>query len=325
MDRIASYEQQASLLEDQVSVLVEDDDIVRANDSDDESVTSYPRFGIFANDELMVDRLEEGNHEYDILKRSFAGATRKSGKNINVVGVHKKNYHKSVMDVARFEAFKVYASAVASRNSGEANIRYGWYGGSRDEICEILKHGFRRFANKTVSYGRGVCLSAANSPIESVKTSVADSDGVRHMLLCRVILGNPENISFGSPKGYPSSSEFDSGVDNASNPTNYVIWEHNMNTHILPAFIISFKGDPIEGEQANIQGSRAVRIPTSPHMSINGLIKQLTNYLSSSKMASIKKLHQAYSMKRISRPAFIRCLRANAGDDVLRAVVQRIR
>ncbi|GJR21225.1 probable inactive poly [ADP-ribose] polymerase SRO2 [Tanacetum coccineum] len=231
MDRIASYKHQAaSLLEDQVSVVVEDHDIVRANDSDDESVTSCPRFGIFAKDELMVDRLEEGNHDYDILKESFL------------------NYDKSVMDVARFDAFKVYASAVASRNSGEANIRYGWYGGSRDEICEILKHGFRRFTNKTMLYGRGVCLSPANSPTESFKSI-----------------------------------------------------------------------NPIEGEQANIQGSRAVRIPTSPHMSINGLIRQLTNYLSSSKMASIKKLHQAYSMKRISRPAFIRCLRANAGDDVLRA------
>ncbi|GKA95517.1 probable inactive poly [ADP-ribose] polymerase SRO2 [Tanacetum coccineum] len=293
MDRIASYKHQAaSLLEDQVSVVVEDHDIVRANDSDDECVTSCPRFGIFANDELMVDRLEGGNHDYDILKRSFVGGTKKSGKNINAVGIHKKNYDKSVMDV---DTFKVYASAVASKNSGEANIRYGWYG-----VVLVM-----RFL--------------------SITTSVADSDGLRHVLLCRVVLGNPETISFGSPKGYPSSPEFDSGVDNISNPTNYVIWEHNMNTHILPAFIISFKGDPIEGEQANIQGSRAVRIPTSPHMSINGLIRQLTNYLSSSKMASIKKLHQAYSMKRISRPAFIRCLRANAGDDVLRAVVQRIR
>ncbi|GKA59057.1 probable inactive poly [ADP-ribose] polymerase SRO2 [Tanacetum coccineum] len=41
-------------------------------------------------------------------------------------------------------------------------------------------------------------------------------------------------------------------------------------------------------------------------------------------MASIKKLYQAYSMKRISRPAFIRRLRANAGDDVLLAVVQHM-
>ncbi|GKE66456.1 probable inactive poly [ADP-ribose] polymerase SRO2, partial [Tanacetum coccineum] len=69
---------------------------------------------------------------------------------------------------------------------------------------------------------------------------------------------------------------------------------------------IMVHGDPIEGEQVNIQVSQAARIPTSPHMSFNGLIRQLTNYLSSSKMASIKKLYQAYSMKRISRPAFIR-------------------
>ncbi|GKA95515.1 hypothetical protein Tco_0817553 [Tanacetum coccineum] len=67
----------------------------------------------------MVDRLEGGNHDYDILKRSFVGGTKKSGKNINVVGIHKKNYDKSVMDV---DTFKVYASAVASKNSGEANI-----------------------------------------------------------------------------------------------------------------------------------------------------------------------------------------------------------
>ncbi|GKE00185.1 hypothetical protein Tco_1388168 [Tanacetum coccineum] len=114
----------------------------------------------------MVDRLEGGNHDYDILKRSFVGGTKKSGKNINVVGIHKKNYDKSVMDVASFDTFKVYASAVASKNSGEANIRYGWYGGSRDEIFEVLKHGFRRFTNKTMSYCRGVCLSPVNSPIE---------------------------------------------------------------------------------------------------------------------------------------------------------------
>nr|GEY98472.1 probable inactive poly [ADP-ribose] polymerase SRO2 [Tanacetum cinerariifolium] len=127
----------------------------------------------------MVDRLEEGNHDYDILKRSFVGGTRKSGKNINVVGIHKKNYDKSVMDVARFDTFKVYASAVASRNSGEANIKYGWYGGSRDEICEILKHGFRRFTNKTVSYGRGICLSPANSPMErELSGSSVDKTGV---------------------------------------------------------------------------------------------------------------------------------------------------
>ena len=53
----------------------------------------------------------------------------------------------------------------------------------------------------------------------SVKGSAAESeDGMRFLLLSRVILGKSEVVPRGSTQSCPSSPEFDSGVDNLSSP-----------------------------------------------------------------------------------------------------------
>ena len=41
--------------------------------------------------------------------------------------------------------------------------------------------------------------------VDSVQSSVVDEDGLRHVLLCRVILGNSELVHPGSKQCYPSS------------------------------------------------------------------------------------------------------------------------
>lgn len=68
-----------------------------------------------------------------------------------------------------------------------------------------------------------------------------DENGVQHIVLCRVIMGNMEVIHLGSEQCYPSSEDFDSGVDDLHNPRHYIIWNMNMNTHIYPEFVVSFK------------------------------------------------------------------------------------
>lgn len=68
-----------------------------------------------------------------------------------------------------------------------------------------------------------------------------DEKGLRHMVLCRVILGNTEVVNPGSKQFYPSDQCFDSGVDDMQNPNHYVIWNMNMNTHIFPECVVSFK------------------------------------------------------------------------------------
>lgn len=75
----------------------------------------------------------------------------------------------------------------------------------------------------------------------SVEGSNVDEDGLRHLLLCRVILGRPEVVHPGSEQYHPSSEEFDSGVDNHIAPKRYIVWSTYMNTHILPEYVISFR------------------------------------------------------------------------------------
>lgn len=75
-------------------------------------------------------------------------------------------------------------------------------------------------------------------------SSTVDEDGLRHLLLCRVIVGKAEEIPAGSNQFHPTSEEFDSGVDNLLSPNWFVIWPSHMNTHILPEFVVSFRTSP---------------------------------------------------------------------------------
>ncbi|KAL3627638.1 hypothetical protein CASFOL_029001 [Castilleja foliolosa] len=158
------------------------------------------------------------------------------GEGTVVVAVHEIKYTGQV----RLECFR---QAVAARRGGDANVQYGWYGGSRAEICDILRYGFGRCGifDEGLSHGVGVYLSPENNQLDSVMRTREDENGIRHMLLCRIILGKTENIRAGSEQVYPSSTEFDTGVDNPLEPSTYIIWSAYMNSHILPVSIFSFK------------------------------------------------------------------------------------
>lgn len=82
-----------------------------------------------------------------------------------------------------------------------------------------------------------------------VLSALEDENGLRHMLLCRVILGNTEIIEASSKQFQPTCQDFDSGVDNYLAPKTYIIWPSNMNSHILPNFLVSFKGPLSLGKQ----------------------------------------------------------------------------
>lgn len=85
-----------------------------------------------------------------------------------------------------------------------------------------------------------------------MKNSLLDKEGMQHMLLCRVILGNQEEVHPGSDQCHPSSVEFDSGVDSLLVPKKFIFWSTNMNTHILPEYIISFKAP------SSVKGKRLI-------------------------------------------------------------------
>lgn len=87
----------------------------------------------------------------------------------------------------------------------------------------------------------------------SVKSSRVDEEGIRYLILCRVILGKLEIVHPGSEQCHPSTEEYDSGVDSLSSPKKYIVWCTRMNTHVLPECIVSFKVHFMKGMNRNIQ------------------------------------------------------------------------
>ncbi|KAH9616747.1 hypothetical protein KSS87_009815 [Heliosperma pusillum] len=140
---------------------------------------------------------------------------------------------------------------------GDANIRYAWFGSTKEASAGIMAYGLGHFGLQQIksTYGLGLHLAAAScvntSLVERIRypaycTDCAnncdvDENGVRYMVFCRVIMGNMEMVHAGSKQFHPSNEDFDSGVDDLKNPQQYVVWSMNINTHIYPEYVVSFR------------------------------------------------------------------------------------
>ncbi|WJZ82748.1 hypothetical protein VitviT2T_002479 [Vitis vinifera] len=143
---------------------------------------------------------------------------------------------------ARLELFQKQVE-ITSKYRTEANVRYAWLASSKEALSSIMMYGLGHYgtSQEKLTYGIGVHLTAVNFPYISANYCDVDENGVQHVVLCRVILGNMELVHLGSKQCYPSCEDFDSGVDDLQNPRHYIVWNMNMNTHIYPEFVVSFK------------------------------------------------------------------------------------
>ncbi|XP_041015951.1 probable inactive poly [ADP-ribose] polymerase SRO2 [Juglans microcarpa x Juglans regia] len=317
-------------VESQTSESIDDDEISDAGSVIEESTPPSPHptsHSLFARDGLAA--VGEGSIEHDVIKNVFLHGMGDICKDTDVVAMHKSSPTTSsglASKKARLDSFRIFSEAMANKCGGDANTRYAWYGGTRDDIREIVKYGFSQCARPShgPSYGFGLHLAPAKFAIDGAASSAVDEDGLRHVLLCRVIMGNMETVCPGSKQSHPSSRNFDSGVDNPSAPRRYVVWSAFMNSHILPAYIITFKvPDHCLTRIPNLQPNNPR--PSTPWMSIPALMTVLSRTLSPSKMALIHKSHKDFRALQISRPRFIQMLRLTAGDELLAATVKRYR
>ncbi|CAA3006980.1 probable inactive poly [ADP-ribose] polymerase SRO2 isoform X1 [Olea europaea subsp. europaea] len=274
--------------QDQVSITVDDhhQEIVAAAAADSECESSNPdveKFEFFTGNGMI--RLDEEKNEHIVIKDSFLMGMRLLGKESDVVAIH-KNLYSSRTGMVRMEAFRIFSAAVAEKCGGDANVKYAWYGGSRDELCEIIGYGFSRCKEPQngVSHGIGIHLSPTNAAIDGAMLAEEDDNGLRHMLLCRVILGKPEVVSAGSGQFEPSSENFDSGIDNPLAPKKYIIWRAYMNSHIFPNYIISFRTP---------KNYYCVK-PKSPSMKFPMLLNVLSNFLDPSRMKLISRYYKDF-------------------------------
>ncbi|KAI3687624.1 hypothetical protein L1987_81324 [Smallanthus sonchifolius] len=191
------------------------------------------------------------------------------GDNLNADLLEVKKYSSSFTE-AQLELFQKQVE-ITQKLRGKANVQYGWLAAAGCAPSGLMFYGPN--GPKLGKYGYGVHLAAVHSAHSSAMICDVDEKGTRHMVLCRVILGNAEVVHAGSKQFYPSDQSFDSGVDDLQNPNNYVIWNVNMNTHIFPECVVSFKmsptikGNPV-GEESRPDMSR-VTITHDPHGPLN--------------------------------------------------------
>lgn len=287
-----------------------------ANHGDEASVSDCES-GTTHNEHIHgLVRLDEDEKLHRIIEKAFVSGLGPLRQHTSVVDIHRNGYA-SVISQARLQSFRIFGRAVEKKCGGNANVKFGWYSASKDEIGRIISHGF---SHSNGLYGCGVYLYPHHSSIESMKSCVVDEDGLRHLLLCRVILGKMEVVHPGSQQYHPSSEDFDSGVDNLPAPKKYIVWSTHMNTHILPEYAVTFRAPPCLKGFLNTQGS--LKKPTSPWMPFTTLISVLSKFLPPQSVNLIAKHHRDHRENKIPRHELIRLVRQIAGDKLLTVVIK---
>ncbi|CAN7030691.1 unnamed protein product [Brassica rapa subsp. trilocularis] len=198
-------------------------------------------------DAIAVSNIKHAGAEgldKDAVKKMFAIGTSSLG-------------HVAVLDVGRFsseiaearlELFQKQVE-ITKKHRGDANVRYAWLPAKREALSSVMMQGLGgAFIRKSI-YGVGIHLTAADCPYFSARYCDIDENGVRYMVLCRVIMGNMELLRGDKAQFFSGGEEYDNGVDDVENPKNYIVWNMNMNTHVFPEYVVRFKlSDPINAE-----------------------------------------------------------------------------
>ncbi|KAH7856823.1 hypothetical protein Vadar_005882 [Vaccinium darrowii] len=161
ISRICNEEQRKSAMEhfddeqEQVSITIDQNEIPVLESEDDSFHPSvFEEFGFFKSNGLI--RMEEGAGGYQVIMGLIARG--RMGKDTVVAAIHFVPWS-GPNGRGRTEAFKVIAGEISSKRGGNANVKQAWYGGSREEICGIISHGFRRCRQSDIEDGFGVYLS----------------------------------------------------------------------------------------------------------------------------------------------------------------------
>ncbi|KAJ7953406.1 Poly [ADP-ribose] polymerase [Quillaja saponaria] len=180
----------------------------------------------------------DGKMDLDTVKKMFLDGMKSFGR-ADIVEIYQCS---SDSLPVRFELFQKQLE-ITKKCRRDPNVQYGWLATSKGELSTIMKFGLGHCGLSKIksTYGIGVHLAAADCANKSASYCDVDENEVRYMVFCRVIVGNVELLHHGNRQFLPSSNDFDSGVDDLQSPRYYVVWNMNMNTHIYPEFVVSFK------------------------------------------------------------------------------------
>ncbi|KAJ8555175.1 hypothetical protein K7X08_012671 [Anisodus acutangulus] len=218
---------------------------------------SYPKMEEVAenqqNQESLSPKLEDTLKSVDAesVKIMFVKGMNNTIHKVDIIEISQcsSKYMKN-----RMELFEKQVE-ITQKYRGNSNVRYAWLASSKEAVSTIMNYGLVQGATgQKTNLGVGVHLIAQDCASKSAAGCDIDENGVRYMVFCRVILGNEELLYFGSKQSHPSNEKYDSGVDDLESPTYYTVWNMNMNTHIYPEYVVSFRmssgaaGAPIKEE-----------------------------------------------------------------------------
>ncbi|KAE8715612.1 hypothetical protein F3Y22_tig00110162pilonHSYRG00015 [Hibiscus syriacus] len=312
----------------EIEVKIDRSSIKRKSEEEPEVSSSYR--AAVGSGSIKCQRLEEGGaakwpntkqlketeSAYLLIKDHFLIGIRKVHAEVRIAAIHQCK-RESHFDKARLEVFQKQVE-ITKAARGTSNIVYAWFGASAKVAESVLVHGFGLPSKllATDVYGIGVYLSPLGLPHLSAKLADADDNGLKHLILCRVILGNVEKVEAGSEQYLPSTVDFDTGSDDPMNPKWYVVWSTNANMHVLPESVVSFR--PSTNMQDQVRPAMGVKY------SLDRLFSKIKNSLPPVKVREILMTYSTYKAGTIAKDAFVRKLREVAGDEVLRSAIQEI-
>jgi hypothetical protein len=269
--------------------------------------------------------LREGEKAYSIVKGLFlSGLGFVESDGAKITSIHQW-MRGGPLDRARFEVFQKQLQ-ITKVARGDANMTFAWYGTSAKGVASVLGHGFAvpSKVSGPESHGVGIYLSPIRSPHLSAMLSEVDDNGEKHIILCRVILGKCEKVEAGSRQMYPSGVDYDTGVDDLMNPKWYVVWSSNMNTHILPECVVSYRSsDFVPGQLGG--PSFVESVPGSSNVLFAKLQSKIGTSLPSSRVKELGSLFSAYKDGKVPKHAFMKQLQSVVGDDMLASVIREVR
>lgn len=263
-------------------------------------------------------RIDESDKVHGIITNKFLSGLGCFGSSTQITEIHKETCS-SFTKQAKLQSFLIFTKAVEKKCGGNANVKYAWFGASKDDINNIFSHGFSCPSNNG-AYSQAICLSPDDNSLDCLQTAVPDRNGIRHLLLCRVILGKSEIVHPGSGQCHPSSEEYDTGVDNLPSPRKYIVWSTHMNSYIFPEFMVSFRVTSHAKEPQ--RNAVPVQNPKSPWITFPTLISALSKFLPPQTVKLITKYHSDHKERKITRRDLIQQVRKLAGDELLTAIIK---
>ncbi|WOL09525.1 putative inactive poly [Canna indica] len=259
----------------------------------------------------------------------------------------------------RFNLFQEQVE-ITKKIRGNANVRYSWLASPKDAVEEMMLCGVLKRPVQKCIYGNGIHLAPLKCSKICCSYSDIDENGVAHLMLCRIIMGNAELIQPGSRQSQPSNEIFDTGVDDLQNPNHYIIWDMNMDTHIYAEYIVTLKmtskvkewlvgkeskpnvsaimnstsphsllqsSQTFENQSQDIgpvSGTPVTKTPTSPWMPFSMLFAAISTKVRSEDMDLVHSYYDEFKKRKISRIDLVKKMRQIIGDKLLVSTIMRL-